>query len=143
MEANSRVCQHLFQSLTLFFADADLSQAGDVAARAGVQVSEADEALQALAFDTEGALEVSCMLLFPDPCLPSSTQLPAMHFAPEILQALAFDTKGALEVSCMCCHHCLALHFSKLDFQFPRCSKVSALMSWLLPSRTNALLLIS
>ncbi|KAF5841464.1 hypothetical protein DUNSADRAFT_12908 [Dunaliella salina] len=33
--------------------------AGDVAARAGVKVAEADEALQALAFDTEGALEVS------------------------------------------------------------------------------------
>lgn len=35
-------------------------QAGDVAAKAGVQVSDADEALQALAFDTQGALEVSC-----------------------------------------------------------------------------------
>eukprot|EP00200_Dunaliella_tertiolecta_P005458 CAMPEP_0202338920 /NCGR_PEP_ID=MMETSP1126-20121109/1004_1 /ASSEMBLY_ACC=CAM_ASM_000457 /TAXON_ID=3047 /ORGANISM="Dunaliella tertiolecta, Strain CCMP1320" /LENGTH=527 /DNA_ID=CAMNT_0048929397 /DNA_START=20 /DNA_END=1603 /DNA_ORIENTATION=- len=33
--------------------------AGDVAARAGVKVAEADEALQALTFDTEGALEVS------------------------------------------------------------------------------------
>eukprot|EP00983_Pelagomonas_calceolata_P010822 349888-Pelagomonas_calceolata.AAC.2 len=35
------------------------TQAGDVAARAGVKVAEADEALQALTFDTEGALEVS------------------------------------------------------------------------------------
>ena len=32
---------------------------GDVAARAGVKVSEADEALKALAYDSLGALEVS------------------------------------------------------------------------------------
>jgi len=38
------------------------TQAGDVAARAGVKVAEAEEALQALAFDTQGALEVCTWL---------------------------------------------------------------------------------
>lgn len=32
---------------------------GDVAARAGIKISEADEALKALAYDSLGALEVS------------------------------------------------------------------------------------
>jgi hypothetical protein len=33
-------------------------QPGDVAAQAGVKLAEAEEALQALTYDTEGALEV-------------------------------------------------------------------------------------
>ena len=40
-------------------------QIGDVAARAGVKLSEAEEALKALAYDTQGALEVQlCYLGF-------------------------------------------------------------------------------
>ena len=44
---------------------------GDVAGRAGVSISDAEEALNALAADTQGTLEVSTLSRCPQTCSPA------------------------------------------------------------------------
>ncbi len=47
-----------------------LTQVGDVAARSGVKVTEAERTLQALAYDTQATLEVSASATTPPPHPP-------------------------------------------------------------------------